>query len=481
MGSSSACKLNDEVVPHEGLPLLLRPAKHGSERHKNSSLPLFLFGMATIAFFAHMASIQWHRTSNFLSEHDRHTQDSQWWQTSNRVSTTTTHLSGLVYPPPTRLGQRQLRWGVLGLGRIAQDFTAALILTGANVTAVAAGSLPNASLRAKHFAERYNVPTSYGTYQEMAQDPNVDIVYIATINTLHYEPAKQMLQAGKNVLLEKPMTMHLEEAQHLADIAKEANLLLLTNFWTRLFPVLRFVRSFLSNQHDRLGPITSMRGDFGFPAPPNPQDRFLNRSSGGGAMLDVGCYLINLAVLLRGQHPDVPSQLQAMAQRRYLGTQYEVDTETAFQFDWEEKAPLMVSGQASFTRPSSFEVELEFWHGRIVLHGPANAATAATIYEHEPMGPLKHVELVSSELPVWDHNRFGPENYPRGAGFAYVIHEIEQCMSEHGIPGESTRGGGSRPGCIALEQLTMDEQLLTVAITETILQDAGYWDWSASS
>ena len=369
------------------------------------------------------------------------------------------------------------------MGRIARDFTTALMMTDANVTAVAAGSLPNATLRAKTFAEVYNVPKSYGSYQEMAKDPNVDIVYIATINTLHYDPAMMMLQAGKNVLIEKPMTLHLEEAKSLAKVATDANLFLMTNYWTRFFPVNKMARSILAS--NRLGPISSMHGDFGFATADNKNDRYLNRFVGGGAMLDIGCYLVNLAVMVQGR-AEPPRQIQATAQRDFLQTTYDVDTEIAFDLNWDtmrintmtpsnftQSTSMIMSGKASLRRPSSFEVEIDGQHGRLVIHGPANAATTATIFEYDPMGPLKRVERVYSEFPKFD-TRFGKENYPRGAGFVYIIHEIDQCMMEHGIPGDKDL---SHLGCSRLEQLTIGEQLLTVDITEAVLRNAGYWDW----
>jgi predicted dehydrogenase len=292
-----------------------------------------------------------------------------------------------------------------------------------------------------------------------------------------------MLQAGKNVLLEKPMTMNYREAQDLATAAKKAKRLLLTNYWTRFFPVIRYVRSVLAS--NRLGPISAMRGDIGFQTYPDAQDRFLGRSSGGGAMLDVGCYIVNLAIMV---NPSVPRDVKASAQTTYMDTEYRVDTETAFLLNWDATAPaepettavnvswtspMMLSGQASVRRPSSFEFEINAQHGRVVIHAPANAANAVTVYDYEPFGAVRHIEEVYSELPRFDSS-FGPEQYPRGEGFVYVIHEIEQCMLEKGIPGADDE---QRNGCLEVEQLSLDDQLLTVRITDMVMRDAGYWDW----
>ena len=387
----------------------------------------------------------------------------------------------------------QLRWGVLGLGRIARDFTSTLIMSGANVTAVAAGSLPNAKARAKAFAEIYSVPQFYGSYEELAADPNVDIVYIATINTLHYDTTILMLRAGKNVLVEKPMAMDYEEAQTMAQEARKANRLLLTNYWTRFFPVIKHVRSVLANQ--QIGPIYAMRGDFGFPTPLNASDRFLNRLNGGGALLDLGCYLVNLAVMVNPTKT-LPTAIEASAQKTYSGVDYGVDTEASFILQWDSietkgaenevgkidanlvNSTMIMTGQASFRRPSSFEVEINGGQGRLVIQGPANSPTEYTIYEYVPYGPLKSMEIVRSELPVFDES-FGPPQYQHGGGFLYIIRDIEKCMFKKGIPGQSVKEGHHEVpvGCLELDSLSMMDQLSTVRITDDIMRQVGYWNW----
>lgn len=438
-------------------------------------------------------------TNRFQPPVDGVTSDpGSWWSTSP-VNVTETYLPGQLlndghtlrgHSAIPKASERKLRWGILGLGRIAKDFAVALKMTGADITSVAAGSLPNATARAQAFANTYSVPQSWGTYEDLAADPNVDIVYIATINTRHFDTALLMLQAGKNVLLEKPMTMNYREAQALEEAAIKSKRLLLTNYWTRFFPVVKYARSVLAS--NRLGTISSMRGDFGFATPIDIDDRFLNRQIGGGAMLDVGCYLVNLAVMVNpSAAEEIPSQIQAISQQNLMGTQYSVDTEMSFSLNWNDEryqtglqaskrtsqnhtTPWIMTGQASFRRPSSFEVEIDGTHGRLVIHSPANAATAATVYEYTPFGPMKEIEVIRSDLPPFDAT-FGPEKYPRGSGFVYIIQDIEACMLEKGIPGTQEHHG--LPGCLELEPLTMKDQLNTVQITDLVLQKAGYWDW----
>lgn len=209
-------------------------------------------------------------------------------------------------------------------------------------------------------------------------------------------------------------------------------------------------------------------------------------------MLDLGCYLVNLAVMASAT-TDLPVDIQASAQRTYLGVDYNVDTETSFILKWDSHGnqstkgtlfgpnatdtTMIMSGQTSFRRPSSFEVEIEGADGRLKIHGPANAPNRSTIYEYgtEGLGSLKRIELVGSELPAFDKS-YGPKEYPRGEGFVYVINELEQCMFENGIPGADEMS--DKEGCLSLDELPMNEQLNTVRITDEILRKFGYRDWA---
>jgi hypothetical protein len=181
----------------------------------------------------------------------------------------------------------------------------------------------------------------------------------------------------------------------------------------------------------------------------------------------------------------VLTKIQAIGTNVYRNERYFVDTEVAFALQWETDystsigtlsnqtvRSLMVSGQVGFRRPSNFEIELTGSRGQVLVHRPGNAPTKASLYDHEnPFGPITDIELAESPTVPFD-NSFGPERYPGASGFLYVISAIEECMRLHGIPG---RTKDSR-GCFELDQLPMKEQLLTVEITEKIMQKAGYWD-----
>ena len=294
----------------------------------------------------------------------------------------------------------KIRWAILGVGRIAHDFTSALVSSGCTVTAVAAAHNYNgekhlsALSRAETFASTFSIPKYYERYEELARDRNVDIVYVATTNQNHLNPTLLMLQSGKNVLVEKPTAVTYEEAKLMYDEAKKRGLFLMTNHWTRFFPLVKYLRTtFLElespvmdtvteskpytfvarrwkkphpSSHPRqynLGKVQAMHGDFGFVTPLNPSDRFLNRTLGGGVTLDIGCYLVELALLAAYDHQKSsrsgagtgagaaegkrrkltsnelqPDQVTATGHGMYNGLEFPVDVESSFSLRWGGKS-----------------------------------------------------------------------------------------------------------------------------------------------
>lgn len=136
------------------------------------------------------------------------------------------------------------RWAILGTGNVANRFAAALgnISDQAELTAVGSRNLATA----KAFAEKYRIPAAYGSYQAVADDPEVDIVYVATPHPVHHRDSRMCLESGKHVLCEKAFTMNAQEAQDLIHLARSKNLFLMEAMWTRFFPIQVRVREILS-------------------------------------------------------------------------------------------------------------------------------------------------------------------------------------------------------------------------------------------
>src|SRR5690348_340486 len=142
---------------------------------------------------------------------------------------------------------KPLRWGIMGTGLIAGTFAEDLKLTDSGVVA-AVGS--RAAESAERFADRHRVPARHSSYAALANDPDVDVVYVATPHPLHHGNARLALEAGKPVLVEKPFTMNADEARDLVDLARAKGLFLMEAMWTRFLPHIRHVRDLLPRLGD---------------------------------------------------------------------------------------------------------------------------------------------------------------------------------------------------------------------------------------
>jgi dihydrodiol dehydrogenase / D-xylose 1-dehydrogenase (NADP) len=191
-----------------------------------------------------------------------------------------------------------IKWGIMGPGGIAHKFVKSLkCIEDAEATAVGSRSKD----RADEFARQYGIARSYGSYKELANDKDVDIIYVATPHSAHYECALMCLKAGKAVLCEKSFTMNSTEAEKLICTARESSVFLMEAMWTRFLPSMVKVRELLTK--GVIGDIRMVKADFGFRSAWNPESRILDPLLGGGALLDAGIYPISFASMILGSHP----------------------------------------------------------------------------------------------------------------------------------------------------------------------------------
>lgn len=194
-----------------------------------------------------------------------------------------------------------IRWGIVATGRIAAEFVSDLgIVDDAEVLAVASRSDDSAG----RFATEHQIPRPYGTWDALAADPDVDIVYVAGPHPAHYPAAHLMLSAGKAVLCEKPLTVNAPQAEDLIGVAAEHRVFLAEAMWTRTIPGVRSAVSLV--ERGLIGEVTAVSADFSFAAGVGPEHRLRNPALGGGALLDVGVYPLALAQLFLGT-PDTVS------------------------------------------------------------------------------------------------------------------------------------------------------------------------------
>jgi len=188
-----------------------------------------------------------------------------------------------------------IKWGIIGLGKIAHKFTEGLnYVPNAELYGVASSKIN----RAKEFAQKHKAQKVFESYEALAGSDNIDVIYIASYNHLHFEHAKLCIEHGKNVLCEKPLTTSLAKSKELFALAKKQNVFLMEALWTRFHPSIAYLEELV--QSKLYGAIQHIDVSFGFVAPKNPKGRLLNPELGGGALFDIGIYPLFLSQLLLG-------------------------------------------------------------------------------------------------------------------------------------------------------------------------------------
>ena len=244
------------------------------------------------------------------------------------------------------------RWGILAPGHIARGFVAGLkVLEGAELYAVASRSYEKASA----FAEEFGFQKVYGSYAELADDPDVDVIYIATPHHLHFENTLMCIQKGKAVLCEKPFTINSKQLEILVRTARENKVFLMEAIWTRFLPGIRRTMELI--KEGQIGEIKMLNADFGFQAVYNPESRLYNPFLGGGSLLDIGIYPVFLSLLLLGY----PKEIKAVAKKAPTG----VDESVSISLSYESGA--LASLHCTFTCYTKTDANIYGDKGKIQL------------------------------------------------------------------------------------------------------------------
>ena len=196
-----------------------------------------------------------------------------------------------------------LRWGILSTGVIAKNFAeTARRMGGVELTAVASRSAQSAEA----FGEAYGIPKRYASYEALAADPEVDIVYVATPHSRHYADMKLLIGAGKHILCEKSFTTDAAQAVEVLRMARERGVFVMEAFWTKLIPVYREVERLIAE--GTIGEVRSVTAQYGYTT--GREARKFDAALAGGTLLDIGVYAIGFACMMLGySFDDVLSQL----------------------------------------------------------------------------------------------------------------------------------------------------------------------------
>lgn len=196
-----------------------------------------------------------------------------------------------------------LRWGILGTGWIAREFIQS-VKAHSNQIIAAVGS--RSQQTANQFAASMEIEVAHGGYEDLVADSSLDVIYIATPHNLHYDHAIMALNAGKNVLIEKPLALNAAQAEHMISVAKTNNLFFCEALWTYFLPKFDVIRQIVDA--GILGEIKSIYTDYGefF----TRDHRIFNAALAGGPLMDLGTYPVALITDLLG----VPEEVAGFAQ-----------------------------------------------------------------------------------------------------------------------------------------------------------------------
>ena len=193
---------------------------------------------------------------------------------------------------------KQVKWGIVGTGNIANQFAQGLqLVEHAEIHAVASRSLNSA----KVFAQSFDIPKAYGSYEDMAKDHDLDIIYIGTPHPQHYENVMLFLEAGFAVVCEKPLGVNAAQTEKMIAKAREKNVFFMEGMWTRFFPA--FQKALEWTRSGCIGQPKVIHAVFGFDGSANKDQWRFKNDMAGGALLDVGIYPLALAFAMFGTDP----------------------------------------------------------------------------------------------------------------------------------------------------------------------------------
>ncbi|HEY8821796.1 MAG TPA: Gfo/Idh/MocA family oxidoreductase [Dermatophilaceae bacterium] len=202
--------------------------------------------------------------------------------------------------------ERPIRWGFLGAGGIAASMAADLIHGNNTLYAVAARDAG----RAAAFAAQFGASHSHGDYRVVVEDPDVDIVYVATTHPFHREQALMAIEAGKHVLIEKPLALNAAHAGEVLTAARQKGVFAMEAVWMRANPLILKAHEIVTR--GVIGDVVAIQADFSIEVAFDPTHRLYDLANGGGALLDLGIYPIHFALLFLG-HPDLQQVLGTLS------------------------------------------------------------------------------------------------------------------------------------------------------------------------
>lgn len=297
-----------------------------------------------------------------------------------------------------------MKLAILGTGWIIEDALPTIKSTdGIDITAICAR--PHSKYKAEAFAKEFSIPEVYTDFNTFLAETSADTVYVALANCAHYSFTREVLRAGKHVILEKPFTVHAEEAAELIAIAKEKNVLIIEAVTTRYMPILTDIREALP----KLGQIRLVQANFSQYS--SRYDRYkkgevlpaFDPAAAGGALYDLGCYNLNFILSLFGK----PQDVSYTANIGFNG----IDTSGTLVLKYKDFLAIATAAKDS-SSPSSIIIQGE--NGHLVVHGAANdyhsfdlslKNVSKTHLEHKK-SPHRMVSEFRAFVDIWERKDF---------------------------------------------------------------------------
>lgn len=297
----------------------------------------------------------------------------------------------------------RIHWGIIGTGNIARKFAVGLgALSDTELLAVGSRSRDTAN----NFGDLFHVRKRYDSYESLTNDPDVDVVYISTPNSLHKENTLMCLRAGKSVLCEKPFAINAQETAEMINFARKQRLFLMEAMWTRFFPAMVKLREILAEKI--IGEVRMLIADFGYRSEMDPKNRVFNLDLGGGALLDVGIYPVSLASLVFG----IPSRITGIAHLGDTG----VDEQSAVILGYKKGQIALIASAARTQTPQV--AYLLGTEGRVFVHSPWWRPQTLTLSINGGTDEVKQIPF-------------------EGNGYNYEAAEVNRCLRERKLESDT--------------------------------------------
>ncbi|TVY41957.1 D-xylose 1-dehydrogenase (NADP(+)) [Lachnellula occidentalis] len=369
-----------------------------------------------------------------------------------------------------------VRWGILATGGIATTFTKDLLTNPATRSVsdishiVAAAASSSSASRARDFLSSVRAPSSakaYGSYHELAHDPDLDIIYIATPHSHHFQNAMLCLEAGKNVLCEKSLTVNAAQARKLVAKAKEKGVFLMEAVWTRYFPLSIKIRALVKD--GAIGKVERVFSDLSINAAGDGDElsfsddsRMVNVDLAGGALLDLGIYSLTwqFQILYLCAEKKEKPRVVAAVQRYRTGA----DEMTSMVLSWEgnRTVGIATTGLRVATQPhgegdlgTGPSCRIQGTKGEIQVYGPLYRPVMYKVVKHGDEGGK--IEEVDCPIPS-DPEREGKDGKGWGHGMFWEADEAARCL---------------RDGKVQSETLTWDESLVIMDVMDEVRRQGG--------